>query len=127
MTPTDKRAIALLVRYGGASSTTRGYWLCGGHRIAQVTVRRLVRSGHARPCPEHPCGRCLPTDAAVSAADTRHLPRSWREVLEDEAVAAGTFCNYRPYDPEDEPEPLPERRDAHDGPVPLDQLIGGDE
>lgn len=46
MTPRDKRALALLAKYGSAVVVQyRGYWLSGGHRIAQLTIRRLLKSG----------------------------------------------------------------------------------
>lgn len=49
MTPTDKRGAMLLAKYGQATVVPfKGYWLCGGNRIAQITVTRLLRRGMAR-------------------------------------------------------------------------------
>ena len=45
----DERALRLLARYGRAAAAPfRGYWICGGSRLAQATVRRLVDAGLAR-------------------------------------------------------------------------------
>lgn len=121
-TPTDERALRLLARFKRAIAVKmKGYWLCGGHRIAQATARRLVDKGLA----EHPEGDrtlILPTRAgwrkptALEPADSNGALR-WEE-------AAGPRQTWDDEAREPESWAPPDLRDEiSDMPVPVDKAM----
>lgn len=116
MTPTDRRALDLLSRNGRAVAVPyRGYWLCGGYRIAQVTVRRLVEAGWAY----HEGPRAIRSTQAAPANDGEVAPDGPVEDLrwEEPTLAAPTV------DGDDAPWAPPDWSLDDGRPVPVDEAF----
>lgn len=127
-TSADIRGIRILVRFGGGSATTRGYWLSGGHRISQTTITRLIASGLiVRDGPS----RVVPTEDGCEIAAQHRASGPDEAAIDSELRWDDVRFDPRPIslDSLDDVEAWapPDYVDDFGLPLPTDVAVGGDD